>query len=231
MPKTILSFASRFIGAVFEAVVILAGGPAPPAWLAGELPARVFVIAADSGLENARRLGLDVNLLVGDLDSVTAATLADYPDIPVERHPPDKDQTDLDLALEAASGVEANQVIVVGGSGGRIDHLLANAALLTSHRFAALELSWLTAEGRAHVVRSVLVIHGSSGDLVSLIPYGGTVVGVSTAGLRWPLQDDTLPSGTTRGVSNEMTGPVARVNVTEGVLLAIHLPSDLGAGL
>ncbi len=215
---------------MFDAVVILAGGSPPPPWLAGELPTRVFVIAADSGLEHARRLGLGVNLVVGDLDSVSATTLAEYPDTPIQRHSPDKDQTDLDLALEAALEIEADQVIVLGGSGGRLDHLLANASLLTSDRFAALDLSWLTAEARVHVVRSVLVIHGSSGDLVSLIPYGGTAAGVSTVGLRWPLENHTLPSGTTRGISNKMTGPVARVNVTEGVLLAVHIPSDLAAG-
>jgi thiamine pyrophosphokinase len=213
---------------VYEAVVILAGGAAPPAWLAGELPSRVFVIAADSGLEYARRLGLEVNLIVGDLDSVSANVLADYPDVRIERHSPDKDQTDLELAIDAASAIDAGQVIVVGGSGGRIDHLLANAALLTSERFAGLELSWLTAEARTHVVRLAITIHGSAGDLVSLIPYGGAAVGVSTTGLRWHLGDATLPSGTTRGISNMMTGPVARVSLTEGVLLVAHLPSDVG---
>jgi thiamine pyrophosphokinase len=213
---------------VYEAVVILAGGAVPPAWLAGELPSRVFVIAADSGLEYARRLGLEVNLIVGDLDSVDPNVLADYPDVRIERHSPDKDQTDLELAIDAASEIDAGQVIVVGGAGGRIDHLLANAALLTSERFAGLELSWLTAEARTHLVRSTMTIHGSAGDLVSLIPYGGTAVGVSTTGLRWPLDDATLPSGTTTGISNMMTGPVARVSLTEGVLLVTHIPSDLG---
>lgn len=213
---------------MYEAVVILAGGAAPPAWLAGELPSRVFVIGADSGVEYARRLGLEVNLIVGDLDSVSANVLADYPDVRIERHSPDKDQTDLELAIDAASAIDAGQVIVVGGSGGRIDHLLANAALLTSERFAGLELSWLTAEARTHVVRSTMTIHGSAGDLVSLIPYGGTAAGVSTTGLLWSLESDVLPSGTTRGISNEMTGPVARVSLTEGVLLVTHIPSDLG---
>jgi len=213
---------------MYDSVVILAGGSAPPTWLSGELPSRVFVIAADSGLEYARRLGLEVNLIVGDLDSVTPDTLAEYSHVPIERHSPDKDQTDLELAIDAAAGIDASQVIVVGGSGGRIDHLLANAALLTSDRFAGLELSWLTAEARTHVVRSALTIHGSAGDLVSLIPYGGAAVGVTTTGLRWSLENDALPSGTTRGISNEMTGPVARIGLTEGVLLVTHLPSDLG---
>jgi thiamine pyrophosphokinase len=213
---------------VYEAVVILAGGAAPPAWLAGELPSRLFVIAADSGLDHARRLGLEVNLIVGDLDSVGADVLASYPDVRIERHSPDKDQTDLELAIDAASEIDAGQIIVVGGSGGRIDHLLANAALITSDRFAGLEISWLTAEARSHVVRSAMTIHGSTGDLVSLIPYGGSAAGVTTTGLRWPLQSEVLPSGTTRGISNAMTGPVARVSLTEGVLLVTHIPSDLG---
>ena len=213
---------------MYEAVVILAGGSAPPAWLAGELPSRVFVIAADSGLDYVRRLGLEVNLIVGDLDSVSPEVLASYPDVRIERHSPDKDQTDLELALDAASEIDAGQVIVVGGSGGRIDHLLANASLITSDRFAGLEISWLTAEARSHVVRSALSIHGSVGDLVSLIPYGGAAVGVTTTGLRWSLESDLLPSGTTRGISNEMTGPVAWVGLTEGVLLVTHIPLDLG---
>ena len=78
-------------------------------------------------------------------------------------------------------------MIVVGGAGGRIDHFLANAALLASPEYADLDLTWLPGTAVIHVVRDRIELSGSPGDLVSLLPYGGPARGVTTDGLRWPL--------------------------------------------
>jgi thiamine pyrophosphokinase len=206
-----------------EAVVVLAAGDPLPPWIAGELPEAIFVIAADGGLDHAQPLGLEVDLLIGDLDSIGKVEGS----FQVVAHPPDKDQTDLELALEAAAALDPPEIIVVGGTGGRLDHLLANAALLAAPKLADHEVTWLTGSARVQVVRTATEIHGSRHDLVSLLPYGGPVSGITTRGLRWPLRDETLEPGSSRGVSNQMTGPVARVQIGEGTLLAIHSPADL----
>jgi thiamine pyrophosphokinase len=208
---------------VIETVLIVAGGDPLPPSIVEELPERAYVIAADSGLDRAQGLGLEVHLVVGDLDSVSKEALAEVADLPIERHPVDKDATDLELAIKAAVRLDPARVIVLGGIGGRLDHLLANAMVLASPQFGHLEMEWLTPGARMHVVTSSVRLHGSTGDLVSLIPMAGNAGGVTTRGLRWPLTSAQLPFGTTQGVSNEMTGPVATISVGQGTLLAVHL--------
>lgn len=205
-------------------VVIFAGGDPPPASVLAGLPDGVYVIAADSGFDHATRLGVKVDLLVGDLDSISAGGLELAEDI--EQHPTDKNATDLAIALDAAVRRKPSRVIVVGGAGGRIDHFLANAALLTASEYADLELTWLPGDALIHVVRDRIELSGTPGDVVSLLPYGGPVHGVNTDGLRWPLADAVLTPGTSLGVSNQMIGTKARVELSAGVLLTVqpHMP-------
>src|SRR5450432_2459847 len=104
--------------------IVLAGGDALPTGVAGHVPAAALVIAADSGLSHAQELGLSVDLVVGDLDSVDDAELAAAvaAGAEIERHPPEKDATDLELALDAACTRRATHITIVGGHGGRLDH-------------------------------------------------------------------------------------------------------------
>ncbi|MGH8927852.1 MAG: thiamine diphosphokinase, partial [Acidimicrobiia bacterium] len=219
MGKTILSFAG---GDVQPVIAIFAGGDAPPRSVLEQVPPDAFVIGADSGLDHARALGRGVDLLVGDLDSVSAEGLSVATD--VRRYPADKDETDLALALEAAAQMSPIRVIVVGGAGGRIDHLLANAALLCRSEYRDFQITWLPGRATIYVVHGRLDLEGSPGDLVSLLPYGGPATGISTDGLRWPLAAATLEPGATVGVSNEMREVTATVSVTDGTLLVIHIP-------
>ena len=204
-------------------IVIVTGGDTAP--LARPLPSPAAVIAVDSGLEAALALGLDTALLIGDMDSVDpdAAAGAEAVGTDIERHPEDKDATDLELALEAALARGGTHVTIVGGAGlDRLDHLIANAALVAAPRLAEVEITWLAAESVVTVVRSSAHLVGEPGSLVSLVPAGGDATGVTTDGLRWALSDDTLPFGSTRGVSNVMLGAQATVSVAGGTLLAIQ---------
>jgi len=203
-----------------ETVVVFAGGDPPPASVLDGLPDAAYVIAADSGFDHAHRLGVKVDLLVGDLDSISPAGLGIAGEI--EQHPTDKNATDLAIALDAASRRNPKAVIVVGGSGGRIDHFLANAALLTSPDYASLDLTWLPGDAVIHVVRNRIELSGSPGDVVSLLPYGGPARGVTTDGLRWPLTNAELAPGTSLGVSNQLIAARATVELIEGVLLTIQ---------
>jgi thiamine pyrophosphokinase len=203
-----------------ETIVVFAGGDPPPASVLDGLPPGAYVIAADSGFDHATRLGVKVDLLVGDLDSISAAGLGLAGEI--EQHPTDKNATDLAIALDAAARKEPSRVIVVGGSGGRIDHFLANAALLTASVYSELKLTWLPGDAAIHVVRDRIELSGSPGDVVSLLPYGGPARGVSTDGLRWPLTDAVLAPGTSLGVSNQMIDTTATVLLDDGVLLTVQ---------
>ena len=196
---------------------ILTGGPLPLEL--GPLPDAEMVIAADEGIDNARQLGMPVDLLVGDLDSASDGSEAFAGS--VQRHPVDKDQTDLELALAAALAAGMKSVTVVGTMAGRVDHALGNLLLLTADRWQALRIAARIDSARAWVVRDRVVVDGAPDELLSLMAIGGPATGVSTSGLAWPLDSALLESGPGLGLSNRMTGPTAKLSVQQGVLLVI----------
>jgi thiamine pyrophosphokinase len=205
-------------------VVVLAGGESVDA--ATRLPVADpdFVIAADSGLHHARALGLHVDLVVGDLDSVDAHELetAVAAGAAVERHPADKDATDLELALHAAIERGAERIAVAGVGGGRVDHFLANILVLASPAFARAHVEAVVGTARVVVIHDKAMLDAAPGDLVTLLPVGGPADGVRTTGLRFPLDGERLDAGTTRGVSNEVTADRATVTIDGGVLLVVQ---------
>ena len=182
-----------------------------------------FVIAADGGVDTARRLGLTVDAVVGDLDSASAAGLdwARSSGARVERHPARKDSTDLELALALAVDF-AQSVHVVASAGGRLDHAAANLAVLASPRWASATVSATIGSAHVDVVRGLRRLGGAEGEAVSLLAVGGTARGVRTAGLAYPLDGEDLRPGEARGVSNVIVDPPPRVEVAGGVLLAIR---------
>jgi thiamine pyrophosphokinase len=201
-------------------VVVVASGPGP----AVVVPRAATVVAADGGLTRAGELGLDVDVVIGDLDSAPpdAVAAAEAAGARVVRHDVAKDETDLELALDEALVLGASRVLVVASSGGRVDHLLASLLLLAADRYAALELDALVGDALVHVVRDTRTLRGVPGELLTLIPLGGPAEGVTTAGLAYPLAGEALGPGTTRGVSNVFTAVEARVTLARGVLLAIR---------
>jgi thiamine pyrophosphokinase len=204
------------------ALVFAGGEPPPRATVDGLLPADV-VIAADSGLGHALALGCAVDLVVGDLDSVEPTDLAQATTAGavIERHPADKDATDLELALDAARAHSVERIVVIGGHGGRVDHFVANVLLLASPSLAAIRVEARLADARLVVVRDRTDLYGEVGALCTLLPIGGVARGVVTEGLRFPLRSEDLTPGSTRGVSNEFIEPHAQVWLTGGVLLAV----------
>ncbi len=203
-----------------SAVVVFPGGEALSPDVLNDLPDNAYVIAADSGFDRAGEIGVDVDLVVGDMDSIQG----DLADQAVEVHPTDKDHTDLELALIEASKRDPERIVVVGGHGGRLDHLLANASVICAGWLANHQVDWITDGTRATVFHSGGRIHGDPGDTVTLLAVGGDAIGVTTDGLQWELQNETLEQGETRGVSNILEKPVATVNLVAGTLLALLVP-------
>jgi thiamine pyrophosphokinase len=213
------------------AIVITGGGPIVASLrpvMAGLLPARSedgIVVAADSGLDRARELGLEVDIVVGDLDSVepASAETAAGRGVEIETHPREKDAIDLELAIDAARRSGAGRIVVVDGGGGRLDMAMANLLLLAAPAYAGVALEAVVGGAVVHVVRDGgrLTVAGSPGDRLSLLPVHGAARGVVTERLRYPLDHEDLPPGTSRGCSNEMLADTAGVALEEGTLLCI----------
>lgn len=194
------------------------------------------VIAADSGVAHARRLGLVPDIVVGDFDSAREDDLAwaSGTGSRLVAHNPDKDATDFDLAMQLAIDDGADEIVVIGMFGGRADHLLANMAVLASPRFRRAAVRAVDATTEVWVLhpsadRSATVTGGTAtpivvplqaGLTVSLLASGGDAV-VTTAGLRWNLCDTTLGWDASLGVSNVVERDDPTVLVTSGVVLAV----------
>jgi thiamine pyrophosphokinase len=212
---------------VTRAAIVLAGGDAVEPALRWRLADDAVVIAADSGLHQAEPLGLHVDYVVGDLDSASADAVerARAAGAIVDRHPAEKDATDLELAFDVARDRGVQAITVVGGAGGRLDHFLANVSVLASIRFADLVVDAYV--GAAYVVvlqggRPPLRITGRAGSLVTLLPVGGDASGITTTGLQYPLHGATLRPGTSRGVSNVLVGETASVGLEHGTMLMVQ---------
>lgn len=211
---------------VARTAVVLTGGE-PVAAERVMVPPDAFVVAADSGLHHAEALGLNVDLVVGDFDSVSPEALAraEQAGVQVERHSAAKDATDLELALLAARERGCREAIVVGGGGGRLDHLIAGLLVLASPALRDMHVRAITADASIAVVTGEAMIDGPVGSLVTLLAVGGAAEGVVTEGLEFPLRNERLDPLSTRGVSNVITHSPAFVQLRSGVLLVIQ-PED-----
>jgi thiamine pyrophosphokinase len=182
-----------------------------------------FLLAADGGTRHILDLGRTPSIIIGDLDSATfdLQPLTDA-GTQVIQHPHDKDETDLELALEHAIQLGYREIVIVAALGGRLDQTLGNLALLNNVERLTLNVQLDDGIESVWFCHARSEVRGRRGDLVSLIPWGGEVTGVCTKGLRWPLSNETLVPHKTRGISNEMTGEAAHIEIKSGLLLIVH---------
>lgn len=183
-----------------------------------------FVICADAGARHARLLGVRPDLVVGDLDSLAAGDRAWLASsgVPVIQYPRDKDETDLELALQHGLKEAPFSMVIIGALGARLDHTLGNIALLADERLIGLPVVIDDGVEQVLLCRGRSEVQGAPGDLVSLLPWGTPASGVRTVGLKWPLRGDTLHPERSRGISNEMTAQLAEVTCESGLLLVVH---------
>jgi thiamine pyrophosphokinase len=183
-----------------------------------------FLIAADGGTRHILALGLRPAVLIGDRDSLSDENrrLLDQAGTKIHQSPRNKNETDLELALHFAVEAGYRQLRVVAALGGRLDQTLGNLALLTDPSLAGLDIRADDGIQEAFFTRDGCRLQGDPGDLISLVPWGGEVTGVTTTGLRWPLSGEVLWPYRTRGISNELLDETASVRIDAGLLLLVH---------
>ena len=227
-----------------RALIVADGEPVDGAALEAAWPGWAdgiaLVIAADGGARLAERLVRSIgagrqaiDLIVGDGDSLGEEQLARYEaaGIPVERSPASKDESDTELAVRAALARGATDLVIVGAVGGRLDHTVANLGLLAAPALAGRSCVILDAATRVTLLSGPAErdFTGRAGDIVSLLPLGDGVTGVTTTGLAYPLHDEPLPFGPARGLSNVRTAELAGVALRTGRLLVVETPATLPA--
>lgn len=187
-------------------------------------PADVL-IAADGGARHAAALGLIPSVIIGDFDSISAEELAQFASsgARLERHPSAKDETDLELALDHAVRAGYSPILILGAYGGRLDHSLGIFSLLSDPVYRAAGVRAEDGQTEAFFISQPAEIDGAPGDTVSLIAWGQPAEGVTTENLEYPLNAETLSPYRTRGISNRMTGAKAKVSLSSGLLLCIHI--------
>lgn len=184
-----------------------------------------LVVAADGGARVAAHYGVKVDVVIGDMDSLDTAEVEALARSGAElrRHSQEKDETDLELALMLVCERGARWIRIIGAVGGRLDQTLSNIYLLALPQLEGCDARIVAGMQETRLVRAgTTVIDGAAGDTVSLIPLNGTVRGVRTEGMYYPLHDEDLFFGPARGVSNVMTGAQASVTTRDGVLLLVH---------
>ncbi|HEV8252281.1 MAG TPA: thiamine diphosphokinase [Candidatus Limnocylindria bacterium] len=212
--------------------IVVAGGDAVPEDTA-QLFGADLLIAADSGARWLDASGAVPDLVIGDLDSVDPILLDRLAGagVGIERHPVEKDASDLELALARAVAAGADDVVLLGALGGRrLDHELANLLLLVGRDWLGHRLRIVRG---GTTVRSVnggetIELSGDEGDLVTLLPIDGDAMGVETRGLRFPLDGEPLQLGRSRGLSNQVEHPPASVSLARGTLLVIETRKEPG---
>ncbi len=184
-----------------------------------------LIIAADGGANHCTRLAVTPDILLGDLDSIDAKILNVYEQdgITIHRHPKQKDATDLELALDLAKEKGAQTVWLVGALGGRWDMSLANVMLAAGERYQDQHIFLLAGNCSMHILHpgKEHTISGAPGQKVSVLPLKGDACGVTLHGFTYPLADQTIPFGSSRGVSNIMHENTATIYHTVGILLCI----------
>ncbi|MGE4215291.1 MAG: thiamine diphosphokinase [Anaerotignaceae bacterium] len=191
----------------------------------GEYTKDSIVVCCDSGMRHAFKLGIVPNVIVGDFDSADSSTIDYFKDknVPFRTYPTHKDETDIELGLDAAMEMGATDITIIGAIGSRMDHTMANCHLLLYLLKKGINARMVNENNEILVIDKKAKIFGNEGDLVSLIPLSMVVRGITTQGLEYPLinamltVDDRLIA-----VSNVMLGTTAEVTIEEGYLYVMR---------
>jgi thiamine pyrophosphokinase len=187
-----------------------------------------LTIAVDGGWAKARARGVCVDVVIGDLDSLRPEELEALRSSPtvVISHPRDKNETDLELALDYALVRSPVEIVVLGAFGGRLDHSLASVFLLAKGCGTGTSIVLVSGRETVRSVSDVYAIPSARvGDRVSLLPITESAV-VRTIGLRFALHGERLHRVSSRGLSNEVGAVPVQIDVQEGTLLIVHAAGD-----
>ncbi len=178
-----------------------------------------LVVCADGGARHLRRMNMIPHVAIGDFDSIDTKSrlFLETHHVPIITHPRDKDATDTELAVQWAMEKGATGLTLMGVTGTRLDHTLANILLLKSIGETGIKCRIVDDNNEIYIVTERIELHGNPGDLVSLIPLTETVKGVTITGVDFPLDNAEIPMGSSLGISNRFSGTQAQISIKNGM--------------
>ncbi|MGE5632908.1 MAG: thiamine diphosphokinase [Caulobacteraceae bacterium] len=181
-----------------------------------------YVICADGGTRHAYNMNITPDIIMGDMDSSDVSYIKYYEEkgVSLKKYSPDKDKTDTQLCLEYALEF-SSEVVLLGATGSRIDHMLANISLLMLGLEKNIKVSMADDKNRIYLIKDSIMLSGAKGDYFSLIPFTGNVEGVCTEGAHYELHDALMEQGSSYGVSNYFEGDTVKVSIKKGYMLVI----------
>lgn len=209
--------------------VIISGGHIDDVFALSYLKGNKYdiMLVADAGMNFCDRNGIVPNVIAGDFDSVASESLSKFSqmdEVEVLQLNPIKDDTDTEFVIREAIRRGATEITILGATGTRLDHVLANVYLLGIGLEAGVKIQLVDAHNRIRMIEDSLEISKEKqfGDFVSVLPVKGDAKGVTLEGMKYPLKDADIACFSSLGVSNEITDLVAKISVKQGTLLVIE---------
>ncbi len=183
-----------------------------------------YIICADGGAKHALELGLKPHIIIGDFDSLSQKDQKVFAkqQVPFITYKKEKDETDSELALQYALKNGYTTIVLFGVFGSRIDHMLTNIFALEYLSNYNADVTIIEGNQAIRVIHNSIKLKGKKGDLLSLIPLKGDAKKVTTKNLQYPLHNEDLLFGHSRGISNIFIKDTAEISLQEGSILVIH---------
>lgn len=208
-----------------ERILIVANGTVLPQLLTNILQADDVIFGVDGGTDLVLAASVYPNIVLGDMDSITtkALTLCKNKGIPMVTYPCEKDETDFQLAVGKAIQCKPKEIAAIGIFGDRPDHTLANIQVLTKPAKAGIVTKAYFGQGVLHVVTAEIIIEGTPGDTVSLLPLTEKVLDINIRGFKYPLENGRMELGVPFGISNILQKKQGVISIASGILLVCHI--------
>ncbi|MEA1967221.1 MAG: thiamine diphosphokinase [Thermodesulfobacteriota bacterium] len=180
-----------------------------------------MIVCADGGAKHLERMEIIPDIVIGDLDSMDqyAEIFVKKNRVRIIKHPPKKNASDTELAALWAIENQASDITIIGATGTRLDHSLANIFLMRKIALTGISCRIIDDNNEIYLVSESLTLKGSPGDLLSIIPVTEKVTGLTVKGVEYPLLNAEISMGSSLGISNCFTESQAVITIKTGVLI------------
>lgn len=206
--------------------VLVCNGSLNTKFLYSNIKKNDYLIAVDGGANKLVKTSFSPNIIIGDMDSISRSALKKFRKITQKKFPPQKNEVDLELAINYCVKKKFKEILILGAIGSRTDMSLTNIFLL-SQIPKNIKAKIVHQNQEIFLLPKKSFITGNIGEKISLFPIQGNVKGLTLKGLKYELKNSDLTFGIGKGLSNEFKNKKAQISFKDGVLLCVHFHSWL----